>query len=114
MEKERRWLAESAAYLHALISVIRGLASARPRRGTRRRYPGRLPEVIGDLTQGCRYYTVPEGRGTPQLYLSGQDPEALVREAQDKGRWRAGPGTCCARPTLKAFHPLLPLRSGAH
>ena len=74
-------------------------------------YPARLPEVAGDLTQGCRHYTVPEASGTPQLYLSGQDPEALVREAHDKGCWRRA-WNLLHPPDPKAFRPLLPLRKG--
>ena len=73
-------------------------------------YPERLPEVRGDLTQGCVTYTVPEG-DSPQLYLTGQDPETLVREAQDKGCWRRA-WDLLNPPDPQAFRPLMPLRKG--
>jgi len=74
-------------------------------------YPSPLPEVAGDLTQGCVHYTVPESKGTPQLFLSGQDPEALVAEARTKGCWQRA-WDLLNPPDPQSFRPLLPLRKG--
>ena len=79
----------------------------RPYAGT----PERLPDIQGELTAGCCTYTVPESVSPPQLYLTGQDPALLVREAQEKGCWkRAWDALSPADP--QAFRPLMPLRKG--
>lgn len=74
-------------------------------------YPQPLPEVAGDLAPGCVHYTVPESQGTPQLFLSGQDPEALVAEARTGGCWQRA-WDLLSPPDPQAFRPLLPLRKG--
>jgi SAM-dependent methyltransferase len=74
-------------------------------------YPSALPEVAGDLSQGCARYVMPEGKDTPQLYLTGQDPELLVAEARTKGCWRRA-WDLLSPPDPQAFRPLLPPRKG--
>lgn len=74
-------------------------------------YPSALPEVAGDLSPACARYVVPKGNGTPQLYLTGQDPEVLVAEARTKGCWRRA-WDLLNPPDSQAFCPPLPLRKG--
>jgi SAM-dependent methyltransferase len=74
-------------------------------------YPSSLPELAGDLSLACARYVVPEGKDTPQLYLTGQDPEVLVAEARTKGCWRRA-WDLLSPPDPQAFRPLLPLRKG--
>lgn len=73
--------------------------------------PGRLPEVAGDLSQGCCRYVVPESKSAPQLLLGGQDPELLVGEARTKGCWRRA-WDLLSPPDPQTFRPPLPLRKG--
>lgn len=73
--------------------------------------PGRLPDIAGELTLGCCRYVVYESKSTPQLYLTGQEPEALVAEARAKGCWGRA-WDLLATPDPHAFRPLLPLRKG--
>jgi len=74
-------------------------------------YPAPLPEVTGDLSQGCVSYRVPEGKDIPQLYLTGQDPEVLVAEARARGCWGRA-WDLLNPPDPHAFRPLMPLRKG--
>jgi len=73
--------------------------------------PGRLPDIQGDLAQGCVHYTVPTCKDAPKLYLTGQEPEALVLEAREKGCWRKA-WDLLNPPDPHAFRPLMPLRKG--
>ena len=81
--------------------VVFGVKKATPS------YPSPLPEVAGDLTLACARYVVPEGKDTPQLYLTGQDPEVLVAEARTKGSW-----DLLSPSDPQSFRPLLPPRKG--
>ena len=74
-------------------------------------YPSLSPKVVGDLSIACTCYVVPEAKSTPQLYLTGQDPEVLVAEARTRGRWRRA-WDLPTPPDLQAFRPPLPLRKG--
>lgn len=74
-------------------------------------YSSPLPDVAGDLSPACARYALPEGNGTPQLYLTGQDPEVLVAEARTKGCWRRA-WDLLTPPDPHAFRPPLPLRKG--
>jgi len=86
-------------------AVVFGVKRATPS------YPSSLPEVAGDLSLARARYVVPEGNGTPQLYLTGQDPEVLVTEARTKGCWRRA-WDLLSPPDPQAFRPPLPLRKG--
>ena len=85
--------------------VVFGVKKATPS------YPSPLPEVAGDLTLACARYVVPEGKDTPQLYLTGQDPEVLVAEARTKGCWRRA-WDLLSPSDPQSFRPLLPPRKG--
>ncbi len=82
--------------------------------GVKRRHtaaPGRLPPVENELTQECCHYVVPESKSPPQLYLTGQDPVALVEEARTRGCWERA-WDLLTPPDPRAFQPLMPLRKG--
>ncbi len=85
--------------------VVFGIKRATPS------YPSSLPEVTGDLSTACARYVVPEGKNTPQLYLTGQDPEVLVAEARTKGCWRRA-WDLLSPPDPQTFRPPLSLRKG--
>jgi SAM-dependent methyltransferase len=67
--------------------------------------------VRGELERACVRYPLPTPKETPELYLTGQDPERLEREARESGAW--GRAWDALTPVdTQAFRPLLPLRKG--
>ncbi len=69
------------------------------------------PEVMGDLARACVRCPLPTPKETPELYLTGQDPERLEAEARELGAW--GRAWDALTPVdAQAFRPLLPLRKG--
>jgi hypothetical protein len=68
-------------------------------------------EVMGELARACVRYPLPTPKETPELYLTGQDPERLEAEAREVGAW--GRAWDALTPVdTQAFRPLLPLRKG--
>lgn len=70
-----------------------------------------LPVVTGDLEIQSAAYTIPALEETPEPYLSNQNPEALVKEAEGSRVWDRV-WDAVTPQTLDSFPVPMPLRQG--